>query len=90
MVSADPQASVAVASWWGQIVPNALFSPVFFGLKNLRAAEVVAWALFTAASLAAFTAWQVDLEAGGLMTVYTVWTLFAAGLATSVRRKNPA
>ena len=88
MVSADPAATPALIAWWVQIVLNALFSPVFFGLKNLRAAEVVAWSLAMAAVVAAFTAWPVEEEAGVWMSIYAVWTLFAAALARSVRCRN--
>lgn len=85
MVSPADGAWVAVAAWWAHMVLNASFSPVFFGLKNLRAAEIIAWALAVSAVGLASSAWLINVEAGLLLSTNAAWTLFAAVLGTAVR-----
>lgn len=89
MVAEGSLTLAAQIGWWVQIVLNALFSPVFFGLKNLKAAEIFAWALAASAIVCGVLAFVVETEAGVLMTIYSTWTVFAALLARSVRRRNP-
>lgn len=88
MVADGPFTLLSLTAWWFQMCLNALFSPVFFGSKNLRAAELVAWALAAAAITSAALAFLVSTEAGVLMCLYSCWTIFAASLATSVRHRN--
>ena len=80
----------ALAFWAAQIAFNTLWSPVFFGLKRMRAAFVILCCLWAtvAATLAAF--WALDPMAGYMMAPYLVWVTIAGALNLSVWRRNPA
>lgn len=79
----------AIALWSWQIVMNALWSPVFFGLRRLGAALVVIAVLWVAvvATTVAFLA--IDTFAGALMVPYAVWVSYAGALNLSIWRRNP-
>ena len=81
--------SQALAFWAAQIAFNTLWSPVFFGLKRMRAAFVILCCLWgsVAATLAAF--WVLDPVAGAMMVPYLVWVTIAGALNLSVWRRNP-
>jgi translocator protein len=87
--SDGPWVYPAVAFWSAQIVLNALWSPVFFGLRRLGAAMVVIvflW-LAVAATTAAFL--QVDAVAGLMLVPYLVWVSYAGALNFAILRMNP-
>jgi tryptophan-rich sensory protein len=80
---------IALAFWSLQIAFNGLWTPVFFGLKNIRLGMVVVgflW-LFVLSTLLAM--WQVDLIAALLFAPYLVWVTIAAALNAEVWRLNP-
>lgn len=81
--------ALAMAFWALQIALNTLWTPIFFGLRNMRAAMLVIVALWlaVAATLAAF--WQQDIWAGLMLVPYLVWVSIAAALNFSVWRRNP-
>lgn len=80
----------AAFGWFAvQLGLNALWSPLFFGLQNLRAAlvdVVLLWAAI-AATLIAF--WKISRPAGILLLPYWLWVSFAAVLNFSIWRLNP-
>ena len=79
----------ALAFWAAQIAFNTLWSPVFFGLKRMRAAMVILcflW-LFVAATMVSF--WMLDALAGALFVPYLVWVTIAGALNFSVMQRNP-
>ena len=79
----------ALAFWAAQIAFNTLWSPVFFGLKRMRAAMVILcflWA-FVAATMVSF--WALDPLAGALFAPYLLWVSIAGALNLSVWRRNP-
>lgn len=80
----------ALAFWSVQIALNTLWTPVFFGLKRMRAGLVVIVLLWLAvvATCAAF--WGHDRIAGLLIVPYVVWVTIAGALNWSVWRRNPA
>ena len=59
---------------------NALWTPLFFGLRRpgLAFGEITVLALAVPATLAAF--WKVRRLAGALLVPYALWVLFAAVL----------
>jgi tryptophan-rich sensory protein len=84
-----PGSGQAMAFWALQIALNTLWTPVFFGLRRMRAGMVVLvflW-LAVAATLVAF--WQLDPVAGLMFVPYLVWCSIAAALNWSVWRRNP-
>jgi hypothetical protein len=80
----------ALALYALQLGLNCLWTPVFFGLRRMRAGMLVLALLWlaVAATLAAF--WQVDWVAGVLFVPYLVWVTVAGALNWSVVRLNPA
>ena len=81
--------AVAMAFWAMQIAFNGLWTPVFFGLQNIRLAMgiiVILWATVLSALIAL---WQVDLIAGLLFVPYLLWVTIATALNGAVWRLNP-
>lgn len=78
----------ALAIWALQLVLNALWSAVFFGMRKpgLALAEVVLLWLAVAANLYAFA--QIDAIAGWLLAPYLIWVTIAATLNLEIVRLN--
>ena len=85
----DPDVPLALALWSVQIALNTLWTPVFFGLRRMRAGLIIVGCLWlsVAATMVAF--FQVDLIAGLLFVPYLVWASAATALNASVLRLNP-
>ena len=88
-VAGQDGSALAMALWGLQIALNTLWTPVFFGLRRMRAALVVIGALWcaVAATLAAF--WAIDMIAGLMFVPYLVWVTIAGALNRSVLVLNP-
>jgi len=74
--------------WSAQLVLNAAWTPLFFGLHRPDLALVdmlVLWGL-VAATVVAF--WQVRPAAGALLVPYLAWISFAAVLNAAIWRLN--
>lgn len=84
-----PGAAVAMGLWAFQMTVNALWSPVFFGLKRIRQGMVVVSLLWLAVALTLLAMAQLDWLAPLLMLPYLVWVTIAAALNLSVMRRNP-
>jgi tryptophan-rich sensory protein len=84
-----PGTGQALAFWSVQIALNTLWTPVFFGLKRMKAGLVVIGLLWlaVAATLVAFL--RLDLLAGLLMVPYLIWVSIAAALNRAVLVRNP-
>ncbi len=78
----------ALAIWVAQLVLNALWSAVFFGMRKpgLALAEVALLWLAVAANLYAFA--QIDAIAGWLLAPYLLWVTIAATLNLQIVRLN--
>jgi tryptophan-rich sensory protein len=66
-----------------------LWTPVFFGLRNIRLGMIVVgclW-LFVAGGIAVM--WPIDRIAAMLFMPYLVWVTIAAALNAGVWRLNP-
>ena len=85
----DPDVPLALSLWSVQIALNTLWTPVFFGLKRMRAGLIIVGCLWlsVAATMVAF--FQVDLIAGLLFVPYLVWVSAATALNAQVLRLNP-
>ncbi len=86
-VSADN--GVAMALWSVQIALNALWTPVFFGLKRMRQGLLVLSALWVSVAATMLALWSVDSIAGMLFVPYLAWVSVAAALNLAVIRLNP-
>ena len=89
LAGSDDRVGQALALWALQIALNTLWTPVFFGLRRIRAGMIVLGLLWiaVAATLAAF--WQIDPVAGWLFAPYLVWVTIAGALNASVWMRNP-
>lgn len=80
----------ALAFWSLQIAFNTLWTPVFFGLRRMRAAMIVMVGLWLSVVATTWTFFGVDLIAGLLFLPYLLWVSIAGALNFSVLRLNPA
>lgn len=89
-VAGLPGSGIAMALFAAQLAYNVLWTPVFFGLRNMRAAMMIIAVLWltVAGTLVAF--WQLDTLAGALFVPYLIWVTIAGALNLSVLRLNPA
>lgn len=79
----------AMAFWAAQIAFNALWTPIFFGLRRLWGALPVMGMLWVSVLGATITHWQLDLWAGLAFLPYMIWVTIAGFLNLSVARLNP-
>ena len=83
-------AAPALAFWAAQIVLNAVWSPVFFGLKKLGVALIVLVFLWVAVVATTVLAFRADTLAGVLLVPYIVWVSYAGALNAVIWRDNRA
>ena len=88
-VAGLPGNGQAMALWAAQIALNTLWSPVFFGLRRMRAAMITVAALWLAVAATLLAFWSLDLIAGLLFVPYLLWVTVASALNFSVLRRNP-
>ena len=79
----------AMAFWAMQIAFNALWTPVFFGLRNLRASVPIMVCLWVSVLGATITHMQLDFLAGLAFLPYLGWVTVAAALNVTMVRLNP-
>lgn len=73
-------AGACLGLWALQMVLNALWTPVFFGAHDLRAALVVIVALLAVIAVLAVLAWRIDRAAALMLLPYLGWVGFATVL----------
>lgn len=79
----------AMAFWAMQIAFNALWTPVFFGLRHIKASIPIMAGLWLSVFGATITHFQMDLWAGLAFVPYLAWVTVAAALNLSMVRLNP-
>lgn len=79
----------AMGFWAVQIALNALWTPVFFGLRRLGASLPVMAFLWLAVLGATITHFRLDFWAGLAFVPYLAWVTVAGALNWSVWRLNP-
>lgn len=84
-----PDNGQAMAFWAMQIAFNTLWTPVFFGLRRMRAAMVVMLGLWLAVGATTWAFLGLDLWAGLMFLPYLAWVTVAGALNFSVMRLNP-
>lgn len=80
---------LAMAFWALQLSLNTLWTPVFFGLRRIRAGMVVVSALWLSVAATAVVFFTIDRMAGMLLLPYLAWVSVAAALNFSIMRRNP-
>ena len=88
--SGSPVAIAALALWCWQLVLNAVWSPVFFGLRRIGAGLVVIACLWGVLALTAWAFRQAVPAAGVMLLPYLAWVSYAAALNLAIWRMNPA
>lgn len=84
-----PDNGIAMALWALQIALNALWTPIFFGLNNIRGGMLVLVVLWVSVVACMVAMWQLDWVAGALFLPYIAWVTTAGALNFSVMRLNP-
>jgi len=88
-VAGEAGSGYAMAFWALQIALNALWTPVFFGLRRLNQAIPILGLLWIAVAGCMITHWSIDTWAGLAFVPYLVWVTVAGALNISVARMNP-
>lgn len=88
-VAGEPGAGLALAFWALQIALNAVWTPIFFGLRRMGVALAVIGLLWLAVLGALVTHGRIDLWAGLCFAPYLLWLSLAFALNLSVLRRNP-
>lgn len=83
-------AAVGMAFWALQIALNTLWTPVFFGLRKLKAGLVVLACLWVAVLATCVSFMALDPVAGWLFVPYVVWVSYAGALNAALVLRNPA
>lgn len=82
--------ALAMALWSLQIGLNALWTPVFFGLRKIKLGMAVLFLLWISVFSAMIALWQVDTLSGVLFAPYLLWVTIAGALNWSVWQLNRA
>ncbi len=75
-----PQVKTALTIFTVQLILNAVWSPVFFGLRSPLAGLIVIVILWIAILLTTITFVKLSVVAGLLLIPYILWVSFAAVL----------
>ena len=81
-------AGSALALWALQISLNTLWTPVFFGLKNLKLGLIIIFLLLVSVAICTYVFWLYAWIAGLLLLPYLAWVVFAAALNAAVFKLN--
>ena len=81
-------AGSALALWALQISLNTLWTPVFFGLKNLRLGFIIIFLLLVSVAICTYVFWLYAWISGLLFLPYLAWVVFAAALNAAVFKLN--
>lgn len=82
--------SAAIALWAVQLLFNAAWMWLFFGLHRPDMALVDIAILLVLIAVLTFAFWRRDRWAGGLLVPYVAWVVFAAALNHALWQLNPA
>ena len=81
-------AGSALALWALQISLNTLWTPVFFGLKNLKLGLIIILLLLVSVAICTYVFWLYAWISGLLFLPYLAWVVFAAALNAAVFKLN--
>lgn len=80
---------LGLALWTWQLTLNAIWSPVFFGLRRLRAGMVILGLLWGVIAVSILVFARADTVSAWLLVPYWVWISYAAALNIVIHRDNP-
>ncbi len=83
-----PDSQFAVSFWSLHIALNTLWTPVFFGSRNLKAGMVIIVLLWLSTIGLIFHCYNLDQLAGLLLLPYLFWVTIASALNFSLMRRN--
>ncbi len=78
----------AVGFWALHIALNTLWTPVFFGLQNLKAGMIVMVLLWMSTFGLIYSSFALDFLSGIIIAPYIIWVTYAAFLNYSLMRRN--
>lgn len=81
--------TAAIVAFALQLAVNLAWSPVFFGLNDIRAALAVIVVLDLLVIVTVVLFWRVRRAAGALLLPYLAWILFATALNWQFLELNP-
>lgn len=81
--------ALALGLWAVQIAFNAIWTPVFFGLRRMRTALGIMAGLWSAVLATAVVFYLIDPVAGLMMAPYVLWVSIAFALNGAMVRLNP-
>jgi len=84
----SPARTRALTLFGVQLVLNAIWTPVFFGMHAPRAGLAVILALLVAIATTIAMAWKADQFAAWLLVPYAAWVAFASVLNAAVAVMN--
>ncbi|RAS29820.1 TspO/MBR family protein [Paraburkholderia bryophila] len=82
--------SAAIVLWAVQLLFNAAWMGLFFGLHRPDMALIDIAILLVLIAALTFAFWRRDRWAGGLLVPYVAWVAFAAALNYALWQLNPA
>ena len=89
-VAMVPENGFAVAFWSLHITLNTLWTPVFFGARNLKAGMIIILFLWISTVGMIWHCFRVDPIAGMVIMPYIFWVTIASALNYSLLKRNPA
>lgn len=84
----QPARRLGLRLWWAQLLANALWSPLFFGLHRLGLALLDIALLWLLILGVMFVFRRVHGLAAGLLLPYLLWVSFAAALNAAIWQLN--
>ncbi|WP_120717693.1 TspO/MBR family protein [Tsuneonella amylolytica] len=81
--------TTAIVAFAAQLLVNLAWSPVFFGLHDIRAAMIVIGVLDVLVIVTIVLFWRVRRSAALLLLPYLAWILFATALNWQFLELNP-
>lgn len=82
-------AALGLALWSVQIAFNTLWTPVFFGLRRMRASLVPMAGLWLSVTATCVVFFTLDFWAGLMFVPYVAWVTVAGALNLALVRLNP-
>lgn len=80
----------AMALYATQLALNTLWTPVFFGKRDMKGGMIVIGFLWLAVAATMIAFFRLDWLAGALFVPYLAWVTVASALNWSVWQRNPA
>ena len=84
-----PRNEFALAFWSLHIALNTLWTPVFFGSRNLKAGMIIILLMWLSTVGLTFHCFIIDRIAGIILIPYIIWVTIASALNLSLLRRNP-